>query len=117
MRPFYADAVLKSRTAKLHGVDLPAPTIGKGESKETVETLDEYIMQLALALTVVVNLLDPSVIVLGGGLSNIDRIYEELPTLIEAYAFSSDGKTQVKKAMYGDSSGRRGAAWLFPAEA
>lgn len=99
---------------ELHGERLTAPEIGRGESVRALQTLDEYIEQLAAALVVVVNILDPDAIVIGGGLSNIERIYEKLPALLIRYAFSSDGHAVVRPAKYGDSSGRRGAAWLFP---
>lgn len=101
---------------KLHNSAMPAPAIGEGASPAALETIDEYVQHLALALSVVVNILDPDVIVLAGGLSNIDRIYESLPTHLAAYAFSSESRTEIKKAEHGDSSGRRGAAWLFPPE-
>lgn len=102
---------------ELHGVRKTAPAIGQAEDDESRITLDEYVDQLAIALSAVVNILDPDAIVLAGGLSNIDRIYDSLPQLIEKYAFSSEGKTTVRQAKHGDSSGKRGAAWLFPTAA
>jgi|TARA_B100001123_G_scaffold330351_1_gene372246 fructokinase len=71
-----------------------------------------YIDMLAQALAQIVNIMDPHVIVLGGGLSNIPRIYEEVPELIHRYAFTSDGATKLRKAVHGDSAGVIGAAWL-----
>lgn len=71
-----------------------------------------YINMLAQALAQIVNIMDPNVIVLGGGLSNIPRIYEEVPKLIHAYAFTSDGTTKLRRAKHGDSGGVIGAAWL-----
>jgi fructokinase len=65
-------------------------------------------------LAVVVNLLDPDVIVLGGGLSNMDHLYAQLPRLIPLHAFSDVISTPVLRAQHGDSSGVRGAAWLWP---
>jgi fructokinase len=62
----------------------------------------------------VVNILDPAVIVLGGGLSNIERLYINLEPLISRYAFSDGVDTTVRRAIHGDSSGVRGAAWLWP---
>jgi len=72
--------------------------------------------RIGRALASVVNLLDPDVIVLGGGLSNLDRLYANLPPLIEQHLFGG-GKlaTPVLKAKHGDASGVRGAAWLWPA--
>ena len=71
-----------------------------------------YIKMLSRALAQIINIMDPDVIVLGGGLSNISRIYEEAPSLIHEYAFTSDGATKILKAEHGDSGGVIGAAWL-----
>ncbi len=60
-------------------------------------------------------MVDPDVIVLGGGLSNIASLYDGLPALIARYAFSDGVETPVIRAAHGDSSGVRGAAWLWPA--
>lgn len=60
----------------------------------------------------VINVLDPEIIVLGGGLSNIDRIYDNVPPLLNKYVISDSVATKLVKAKYGDSSGVRGAAWL-----
>ena len=76
--------------------------------------LDLYIDRLARGLAVVVDLLDPDVIVLGGGMSNIGRLYEALPAAIAPHVFSDVFTTPVVKAAHGDSSGVRGAAWLWP---
>jgi len=54
------------------------------------------------------------VIVLGGGLSNVGQIYEQLPSAIVPYLFSDSCRTQIKQARFGDASGVRGAAWLWP---
>jgi fructokinase len=72
--------------------------------------------RIGRALAVAVNLLDPDVIVLGGGLSRMDRLYANLPALIERHLFGG-GKlvTPVLRAKHGDASGVRGAAWLWPA--
>ncbi len=72
--------------------------------------------RIARALASVVNLLDPDAIVLGGGLSQLDRLYAHLPALIERHLFGGGAlATPVLKAKHGDSSGVRGAAWLWPA--
>jgi len=73
-----------------------------------------YVDQLAFALAQVINVLDPHVIVLGGGLSNIERLYDEVPARWGAQVFSDVVRTVLVPARYGDSSGVRGAAWLFP---
>ncbi len=69
--------------------------------------------RLARGLATVMNLLDPDVIVLGGGLSNITRLYTTLPPLLSAWCFSDQISTRVLPANHGDSSGVRGAAWLW----
>jgi fructokinase len=79
--------------------------------------LDAYRDRLARSLASLVNILDPDAIVLGGGLSNIARLYEMLPALIGNYAFSDGLDTPVLRAVHGDSSGVRGAAWLWPDDA
>jgi fructokinase len=78
-----------------------------------VATLDRYEERLARALAHVVNLLDPDVIVLGGGLSNIDRLYVNVPLLWGPWVFSDRVDTRLVKNVHGDSSGVRGAAWLW----
>ena len=81
-----------------------------------VAALERYIDRLARGLAVVVDLLDPDMIVLGGGMSNITRLYESLPGAISPHVFSDVFTTPIVKAMHGDSSGVRGAAWLWPLE-
>ena len=76
--------------------------------------LDRYIDRLGRSLAVIVDILDPDIIVLGGGMSNIDRLYLDLPAAIAPHVFSDVVTTPVAKALHGDSSGVRGAAWLWP---
>ena len=76
------------------------------------ESFGRYVNRLARALASVMNVLDPDAIVLGGGMSNIDEIYQALPSEIIRYTFTKPIATPVLKAMHGDSSGVRGAAWL-----
>lgn len=64
-------------------------------------------------MAVICNILDPDVFVLGGGLSNIDMLYERLPGLIEPRVFSDQWSARIVKAQWGDSSGVRGAARLW----
>jgi len=75
--------------------------------------LRRYEDRMARALASVVNLLDPDVIVLGGGMSNLDRLYTTVPPLWRPYVFSDTVTTRLVKAAHGDSSGVRGAAWLW----
>jgi fructokinase len=63
----------------------------------------------------VINIVDPQVIVLGGGLSNIERLYANVPRLWVPHVFSDTIATRLVKHVHGDSSGVRGAAWLWPA--
>ncbi len=76
--------------------------------------LQRYAGRLARALGSVVNILDPEVIVFGGGLSKIAALYDLLPGLLPAYVFSPTVRTRIVPPMHGDSSGVRGAAWLWP---
>ena len=75
---------------------------------------ERYLDRLARGLAMVCDVLDPDIIVLGGGLSNTDAIYGRLPDAIGAYVFSDVFQTPVRRALHGDSSGVRGAAWLWP---
>ena len=71
-----------------------------------------FIDAFARSLAAVINTLDPHAIVIGGGLSNVASLYDDLPSVIKKYIFSSDCRTTLLKAKFGDSSGVRGAAWL-----
>jgi fructokinase len=78
-----------------------------------MQSLDRYLDRLARSLAVVINVIDPDVVVLGGGVSRIARLYDELPQRVSAYAFSDRLDTRIAAAVHGDSSGVRGAAWLW----
>src|SRR4029079_9466304 len=75
--------------------------------------LEQYVDRMARALASVINVLDPSVIVLGGGLSNIHTLYAKVPDRFRGYVFSDRVVTKLVPAAHGDSSGVRGAAWLW----
>lgn len=90
--------------------------VGAGDRAASA-ALDRYVDRLARALAVVCDLIDPDVIVLGGGMSNVDALYERLPDAIAPHVFSDVFETPVRKARHGDSSGVRGAVWLWPPEA
>lgn len=77
-------------------------------------SLQHYEHRMARGLAAVINLLDPDVIVLGGGMSNIQRLYENVPKLWDGYVFSDRVDTKLVQNKHGDSSGVRGAAWLWP---
>jgi fructokinase len=76
-------------------------------------TLARYEERLARALGSVINVIDPDVVVLGGGMSNVQRLYENVPRIWGRYIFSDHVATRLVPAMHGDASGVRGAAWLW----
>jgi fructokinase len=76
-------------------------------------TLARYERRLARSLAVVINVVDPEVIVLGGGLSQLERLYRHVPALWGAHVFSDAVATRLVPPVHGDSSGVRGAAWLW----
>lgn len=82
-----------------------------------VASLDAYVERLGKALASVINVLDPEVIVLGGGLSNIDRLLADVPAVWPRYVFGGEARTRLARAAHGDSSGVLGAARLWPARA
>lgn len=79
-------------------------------------TLEAYERRLAKSIASVVNLLDPDVVVLAGGVCNISRLYSNVPKIIPKFTFGGECRTPIKAAIHGDSSGVRGAAWLWPVE-
>lgn len=98
------------------GEDLNAQTIAaraRVGDADCRATLQRLVDRLGRGLAAVVNLLDPDVIVLGGGLSNLAMLYEALPAAIDRWAFSDRIDTPLRPARHGDSSGVRGAAWLW----
>lgn len=107
--------------ARVTGQDIPAEQIverATGPSEELTTqaaraTLARHADRLARGLAHVVNLLDPDVIVLGGGLSNLPHLYEELPPRIAPFLFANDRRVNVRRPRHGDASGARGAARLW----
>lgn len=113
---YLAGPALAADHRRITGTDLPADEISWRASAgdDACEaSLNRYESRLARALAQVINILDPDVIVLGGGLSNIDRLYENVPRLWGAQVFSDHVATRLLKHRHGDSSGVRGAAWLW----
>jgi fructokinase len=104
----------------LHGgAPLEAPEIvaaARAGEPRAREALERYKDRLARGLAMVADVLDPEVVVLGGGMSNVDELYGDMAERIAAYAFSDVYAVRVLKAGGGDSSGVKGAAWLWPAE-
>jgi fructokinase len=99
---------------RVSGRAMSAEEIGVSADTDAVAAMTRQIDRLARGLATVVNIIDPDVIVLGGGLSNIPRLYDELPPLVEKYGFTLGGPPRIVKNRHGDSSGVRGAAWLWP---
>jgi fructokinase len=83
-----------------------------GGEETALRALAAYESRLGRALAAIINVLDPDVIVLGGGLSNIERLYRNVPPLLAPFVFSDRVETALVRAIHGDSSGVRGAAWL-----
>ena len=100
------------------GDDMSAADIAaraeRGDAR-ALACLDRYERRFARAIASIINVVDPDVIVLGGGLSNITRLYDRVPRLWGAHVFSDRVDTKLARAKHGDASGVRGAAWLWPA--
>ena len=94
--------------------DPPAIAAAAGAGDAGAEAaLRRYEDRLARGLASVINVVDPDIIVLGGGMSNIDRLYDQVPRLWAPYVFSDRVDTRLVRPAHGDSSGVRGAAWLW----
>jgi fructokinase len=101
------------------GLRLEGPEIGAhadAGDAEAIATMTRYEDRLARSLATIINVLDPDVVVLGGGVSNISRLYRTVPAVWGRYVFSDTVRTALLQARHGDSSGVRGAAWLWPLE-
>ncbi len=94
--------------------DTPQELVVQADSGNELaeQFMRQYESWLARGLAGIINILDPDAIVLGGGLSNIERLYQNVPEIWLQYVFSDQVSTRLLKAKYGDSSGVRGAAWL-----
>jgi len=102
----------RSRT----GRNVPVHTIveaARSGDADALRIIEGFYDRFARSIATLVNILDPDAIVLGGGLSNISELYEELPPRVEYHAFTPQGRTLIVKNRHGDSSGVRGAAWLW----
>ena len=91
-------------------------TAARAGQADAAAELERYVDRLARGLAVVCDILDPDVVVLGGGMSNVEEVCARLPEAIGRHVFSDCFATPVRKALHGDSSGVRGAAWLWPVE-
>jgi fructokinase len=105
-----------ARRAGLAGTDGPRSqeivALAEGGDATAEATLRRYEDRLGRSLSVIVNVLDPDVIVVGGGLSNVGRLYDNVPPLIQPHVFGEKFNTRLVRNVHGDSSGVRGAAWL-----
>lgn len=113
---FLSGAGFRRTYADLTGVDLDASAIAeRAASGDTAATsaLARYESRMARALASIINVLDPDAIVLGGGLSNVSSLYARVPRLWGTWVFSDHVATRLLPPRYGDSSGVRGAAWLW----
>jgi fructokinase len=105
-------SLFEGATGRVLGTSAIAAAALNGDA-EAKEAMQSFYDRFARAIASVVNILDPDAIVLGGGLSNIDPLYRELTPRVQALAFFPEGPTRILKNKHGDSSGVRGAAWLW----
>lgn len=116
METFVAGRAFEADYARHTGVELVAGEIMalvRAGDRLAGLLWDRYLDRVARGLSVVVNTLDPDVFVMGGGMSNVPELYDALPPRIARYTFSTVFATPVVKAVHGDASGVRGAAWLW----
>jgi fructokinase len=113
---FCSGPALSADLRRITGLELDAPAIADAAEHgdaDALAALARYEDRLARALAAVINLLDPHVVVLGGGVSNLQRLYANLPGLILPFVFSDGLATRIVPPRFGDSSGVRGAALLW----
>lgn len=116
METFIAGPSLERDYESKAGHHLSGSAISKKAAEgdaAAIEALVTYADRMARGLAVIITLIDPDTIVLGGGVSNIPQIYDMVPPLLPAYVFGGEAHTPIVQAKHGDSSGVRGAAWLW----
>jgi fructokinase len=113
---FLSGPGLAARHAAFTGERLAPEVVARGDADSTATSMKRYVDQAARALAHVINVLDPDAIVLGGGLSDIDMLYDAIPARWGRYVFSDGVATPLLKAIHGADSGVRGAAWLWTPE-
>ncbi len=101
-----------SNPVKLKGAQIVA--LARNGDGAARAVLKRYANRLARSLAHAINILDPDVVVLGGGMSNVDELYELVPPQLSSYVFGGEAQTPIIRNRHGDSSGVRGAAWLWP---
>ncbi len=107
---------LARQFAERTGRNIQAAEIARAATEgddAAVSAMEDFYDRFARAIGAVVNILDPDVVVLGGGLSNIPGLANELPPRVLSYSFTPETPTRIVKNLHGDSSGVRGAAWLW----
>lgn len=104
----------RATKTKLKGKEIIARS-EKGEAA-ALASLERYEDRLTRSLAQLVNILDPDIIVLGGGVSQVPRLYQNVPKRLKEYVFGREADTPIVVAKHGDASGVRGAAWLWPLE-
>ncbi len=107
----FADIFNKKYKTNLNSKEIVE--LDKKKDKFANLELQLYEDRMARLISVMIGIYDPDVIILGGGMSNIERFYKNIPLLIPKYTFSNSIKTKILKNIHGDSSGVRGAAWLW----
>lgn len=107
----FEDDFERATGRRLKGAEIAA-LAAAGDAPATA-ALDRYIDRLGRSIGQAVNLLDPDVVVLGGGMSNVEVLYERLPGELPRWVFGREVDTPIRRAVHGDSSGVRGAAWLW----
>ncbi|MSQ65166.1 MAG: ROK family protein [Limnohabitans sp.] len=108
--PAFAQDHLRHTGQTMHAPDI-VHAMREGDDLASA-SFDRYVNRLGRALAQVINLLDPDAVVLGGGMSNVQELYPRLGGIIARYSFGVKAFTPVRRAVHGDSSGVRGAAWL-----
>ena len=108
----YARTAGTAESTRLKGAQIVA--LARNGDAAAKSALERYAHRLARSLAHVVNVLDPDVVVLGGGMSNVDELYAWVPRHLSSYVFGGEAETPIVRSKHGDSSGVRGAAWLWP---
>ncbi len=101
------------RTTGMHATGETIVALAAGQDARAQAALDRHADRLARGLAMITNILDPSVIVLGGGLSQLQHLYKELPERMAPHIFAEDTRVDIRPPSWGDASGVRGAAWLW----
>ncbi len=117
METWVSGTALAADHARTTGQNLRAEAIvaaAISDNEQARATLDRHAHRLARGLATIVNLIDPGVIVLGGGLSSLPHLYTSLPTLMAPYVFTDAPTITIRRPKHGPASGVRGAAWLWP---